>query len=244
MKRIALAALVTLSVACSAGSSSVATASLPAATCALLHEPIAGPLRTVEQSLYGFTHHGSVDVIVYMKPIASDAEVEAVRATLSADPSVKSMTYLDHDAAFSEFQSLFSDNPSIGQSLTPAETPTSFKIALTDVIKTQPFRESVSSLPGVYNVIDPVDSIHKAMVAAAAVIRPKLDALLQSGGSAALVDVVREDQQLYAALEQDSSAPLYGPGGVLSNDQLTRLTADSDTLRSEISRDCKDGASS
>src|SRR6476469_5217595 len=67
--------------------------------------------------------HGDIGTIVYMNATASQDQIDAVGRALDSNPHVQSKTYLDHDAAFKEFQDLFFDNQAIRESLTPQETP-------------------------------------------------------------------------------------------------------------------------
>jgi hypothetical protein len=202
------------------------------------------PLGTIGDALRGFLFRGPSDVIVYVNAKAQPSEVDALRVRFQKDPLVKSMTYLDHDAAFAEFQSLFSNQPAISNSLTSAETPTSFKILLTDVTREEDFRSSVVNLPAVFGVIDASGTIRKEMTAVGAELKPKLQALLSSGGTPAMIQLVIINQRLYAALDKNPSARLFGAGGVIGDDEVAHLSSVADTFRLEMSRDCNAGGSS
>src|SRR5882724_2460480 len=134
MRRLAAAMFLTLVIACS-GSPSSTLAALPPRTCALLEAPLTAPeFGIVAAALPAFVFRGGrADVIVYVNADAPDNFVDALRAQIESDSSVKSMTYLDHDAAYAEFSSLFSNQPAIAKSLTPNDTPTSFTVVLTDL---------------------------------------------------------------------------------------------------------------
>src|SRR5258707_9364401 len=67
--------------------------------------------------------HGDISTIVYMNAKASQDQVDAVGRAIDTNPHVQSKTYLDHDAAFKEFQDLFFDQPAIRDSLTAPDTP-------------------------------------------------------------------------------------------------------------------------
>jgi cell division transport system permease protein len=107
--------------------------------------------------------HGDIGTIVYMNAKASQDQVDAVARAIDANPHVQSKTYLDHDAAFKEFQELFFDQPAIAHSLTPPDTPTSYKVKLKDATfeVVQSLDDQFSKLPGVYSVIAPSDQVKR-----------------------------------------------------------------------------------
>src|SRR5581483_6542688 len=75
---------------------------------------------------------GDVQTIVYMDAHASQDQIDAVGRALDQNPHVKSKNYLDHDAAYAEFREIFADDPALRDSLTPADTPTSYKVQVRD----------------------------------------------------------------------------------------------------------------
>jgi cell division transport system permease protein len=98
-----------------------------------------------------------------MNAKATQDQVDAVRRALDTNPHVQSTIYLDHDAAFKEFQQLFFDQPAISKSLTPEETPTSYKVKLKDANfeVVQALHDQFVKLPGVYDVIAPSDAVKR-----------------------------------------------------------------------------------
>src|SRR3954463_3605270 len=76
--------------------------------------------------------HGDIQTIVFLNATASQDQVDAVGRALDENPHVQSKHYLDHDAANKEFHDLFYKEQDIANSLTPAETPTSYKVQLKD----------------------------------------------------------------------------------------------------------------
>jgi cell division transport system permease protein len=117
--------------------------------------------RGVENANVRF--HGDIQTIVYMQAKATQDQVDAVGRAIDTNPHVKSKRYLDHDAAYAEFQQLFFDQPEIVKSLTAAETPTSFKLQLKDADASvvQSLQEQFKTLPAVYEVIAPTDQVKK-----------------------------------------------------------------------------------
>jgi cell division transport system permease protein len=107
--------------------------------------------------------HGDISTIVYMNAKASQDQVDAVGRAIDANPHVQSRIYLDHDAAYKEFQDLFFDQPAIVHSLTAVDTPTSYKLKLKDANfeVVQSLDDQFSKLPGVYSVIAPSDAVKR-----------------------------------------------------------------------------------
>jgi cell division transport system permease protein len=108
--------------------------------------------------------HGGIESVVFMTAHATQDQIDAVDRALKANPHVESATYLDHDASYAQFRQLFIDQPEIANSLTPADTPTTFKIKLSgdatsDVVAS--IHDQFKALPGVYDVVAPTDAVKK-----------------------------------------------------------------------------------
>jgi cell division transport system permease protein len=116
----------------------------------------------------GVTHsnvrfRGDVQTIVYMKADASQEQIDAVARALGENPHVKSQRYLNHQEAWEEFRLIFDDEPAIRDSLTPEETPTSYKIQVKDASfeVVQSLQAQFKTLPGVHEVVAPTDNVKK-----------------------------------------------------------------------------------
>jgi cell division transport system permease protein len=98
-----------------------------------------------------------------MKANASQDQVDAVGRSLDQNPHVQLTSYLDHDAAYKEFRELFFDQPAIANSLTPPDTPTSYKVKLKDANfeVVQALHDQFVKLPGVYEVVAPSDAVKR-----------------------------------------------------------------------------------
>jgi cell division transport system permease protein len=108
--------------------------------------------------------HGNIQTIVYMKPDASQAQVDLVGAQLKQNPHVASTIYLDHHAAHQEFEEIFYDDPAIRNSLPEEATPTSYKLKFTGEANAevvQSIKDQFTKLPGVQEVIAPTDQVRK-----------------------------------------------------------------------------------
>lgn len=102
-----------------------------------------------------------VEFIVFLNPDASEAERSSVTNKLNSSPEIDRFTFVDKEAAFVEFQSMFRDSDQIRESVAIADMPPSFRIVPespeSDVVETlaDGFRDD----PGVFEVVAAVDTI-------------------------------------------------------------------------------------
>ena len=106
---------------------------------------------------------GGVEFIVFMNPDATQEQIDSVQRDLDDNPQVELSTYLDHDAAYAEFRTLFErDSPELVESVTPDALPTSFKVKPTqanaDVVRA--LQAEFQEKPGVREVVAATDTIH------------------------------------------------------------------------------------
>jgi cell division transport system permease protein len=102
---------------------------------------------------------GGVTLEVFMNVKATQDQINAVGAKLSADPNVKHVEHFDHQRAFEEFQKIFRRNPDITRDITAADLPESFRVApkraeLTDTVKAE-----FQTQPGVKEVTTPGEAL-------------------------------------------------------------------------------------
>ena len=95
---------------------------------------------------------GGVELSIFMKPDASDTQVDAVRSQLDGLPGVKKVTFVDHDAAFKEMKDLFADQPNVVQTLKPEDAPTSFRVVPSKAELVDSIGGRFTDQPGVYRV--------------------------------------------------------------------------------------------
>lgn len=92
---------------------------------------------------------GGVEFELFMVVGATDNDIADVDVALTDDPDVARFEFLDQDAAYSEFQNLFSDDPSLLESVRPEDLPVSFRVVPTDPELTDAIVERTANLPGV-----------------------------------------------------------------------------------------------
>ncbi len=102
-----------------------------------------------------------VEFIVFLNPDATEAETTSVTNKLDSSPEIRQSTFVDKEAAFVEFQSMFRDSDQIRESVAVADMPPSFRVVPvnpeSDVVETlaDGFRDD----PGVFEVVAAVDTI-------------------------------------------------------------------------------------
>jgi cell division transport system permease protein len=72
--------------------------------------------------------HG-VELEIFMKPDASQAQIDDMRAKLDGNNNeIKSYRYLNHQDAYEEFKKIFAEQPALIQTTTPEVLPPSFRV--------------------------------------------------------------------------------------------------------------------
>jgi hypothetical protein len=94
----------------------------------------------------------ATDVAVYMRIGAIDADVQAVRDVLTASPDVARFSYVDSDAAYRDFASIYACNPGLVRSIQPEDLPVSFRVISTSPEATERLDTSLASASGVESV--------------------------------------------------------------------------------------------
>jgi cell division transport system permease protein len=113
--------------------------------------------RTVDHGTNKWKH--GVELEIFMQVKASQAQIDAVRDQLKADPNVKSQRFLDHDAAYAEFKKLFADQPVLVENETPAGLPTSFRVVPVKPEFTTVIGNSFQNVPGVDQINTPAKEV-------------------------------------------------------------------------------------
>lgn len=69
-----------------------------------------------------------VEVIVYVKPEATQEQIAAIGEELKRSSEVETVEFVGVEATFKDFQELFKDDPQIRENVSPADLPQSFRI--------------------------------------------------------------------------------------------------------------------
>ena len=71
---------------------------------------------------------GGVELSIFMLPEASPSQNEAIERDLAQMPEVKKVTYVDQQAAFSEFKRMFANSPDLVESVEAKDLPPSYRV--------------------------------------------------------------------------------------------------------------------
>ncbi len=96
---------------------------------------------------------GGVQLAVFMQPQAPLDQTQAVAQRLGAMQEVKRTTYCNQTCSFSEFRTMFANQPDLVQSATAADLPPSFRVVARDAQHVEQVGSAVRSYPGVRNVV-------------------------------------------------------------------------------------------
>jgi len=72
-------------------------------------------------------------VIAFIKTDASDADITNLQTKLTADPHIKDMKYVSKEDALGIYKNATSDNPLLGQLVSPSIFPASLEFSVTDL---------------------------------------------------------------------------------------------------------------
>ena len=102
---------------------------------------------------------GGVELSVFMRPDASDGQIQAVERELKATPEMKSFKFVDKAAALKEYQSYFQDNADLIDVVTKDDLPTSFRIVPRKAELAEAIGHRFETRPGVSEVVFAKDEI-------------------------------------------------------------------------------------
>jgi cell division transport system permease protein len=102
---------------------------------------------------------GGAELSVFMKPDATQQQIDAVRVELGNLPEVKGTNYVDKPAAYKEAQTLFASQPDTLSSLSVEAMPTSFRVVPVKTEFIESIGDSVETRPGVSTVAYAKDAI-------------------------------------------------------------------------------------
>ena len=102
---------------------------------------------------------GGVELSVFMKPDASQSQIDAVKSQLDSMPSVKRYSYVDKPAAFKEMKDLFADQPNVVDTLTVDAAPPSYRVVPTKAELVDSIGGRFKDQPGVREVVYAKDAI-------------------------------------------------------------------------------------
>ncbi|MCU1456325.1 MAG: cell division protein [Actinomycetia bacterium] len=98
---------------------------------------------------------GGVRLEAFMNVDATQTQIDGVNAALKSYTNVKSYKYLNKQDALVEFKILFANQPALVNNVSPADLPTSFRVAPAKAEFTNQIANELTRLPGVNKVNTP-----------------------------------------------------------------------------------------
>lgn len=71
---------------------------------------------------------GGVELSIFMNPEVATTQKEGIEAELKAMPEVRRVTFVDQEAAFEEFRTMFENSPDLVESVSAKDLPPSFRV--------------------------------------------------------------------------------------------------------------------
>lgn len=98
---------------------------------------------------------GGIEFVIFLRPDASQDQIDAVRRDLEDSPDVANIEFVDKAAAFEEFKVLFSDSPEMVTSVQAEDLPPSFRVEPVDkdVLAVEALGSQFSDKSGVDSVV-------------------------------------------------------------------------------------------
>ena len=96
---------------------------------------------------------GGVELEIFMQPNASPGESAAVERQLSQMSDVKSFRYMNQQASYREFKKMFANQPTMVDSVTPADLPPSYRVVPTQASEASAIGAQFQNYPGVKQVV-------------------------------------------------------------------------------------------
>ena len=102
-----------------------------------------------------------VEFIVFLNPDASQIEIDAINAKISANPEIAGASFVNKQQAFDEFNSLFQDSEQMRQVVSVDDMPPSFRVVPlnTDSTVVEALADGFRADPGVFEVVAAIDTI-------------------------------------------------------------------------------------
>ncbi|MGH2724482.1 MAG: permease-like cell division protein FtsX [Actinomycetota bacterium] len=111
-----------------------------------------------------------VEVSVFLRDDASEAEIQALGEKVNAIPEVERSFFETREEAWENFQELFRDSPALIQNVDPEALPQSYRIKLTDPAKFEVIRARLAGEPAINEVRDE-QAVLKKLLAVTGVLR-------------------------------------------------------------------------
>jgi cell division transport system permease protein len=99
-------------------------------------------------------YYGNIEVSVFLRGDATEAQRQAIDAAISSNPLVEKRTYESREEALKRFQELWKDSPQFVDSVGANSLPESFRIKLKNPETYQTFTDQLKGMQGIDEIQD------------------------------------------------------------------------------------------
>ncbi|MEM9203035.1 MAG: permease-like cell division protein FtsX [Actinomycetota bacterium] len=104
---------------------------------------------------------GGIEFVVWMNPEATAEQNANILDAITTSPEIRDFTFVDQNAAYEEFQEIFSDTPELIEVVTPEAMPPSYRVVPVDpdADVVEELANQFTGRPGVKTVVSANDTI-------------------------------------------------------------------------------------
>jgi cell division transport system permease protein len=96
---------------------------------------------------------GGVELNIFLNPDVAQTQRDGIQAQLESDPAVRKVTFVDQEAAYEEFKTMFSNSPDMVESVTAQDLPPSFRVVPRQPELVETIGEKFTAREGVKEVV-------------------------------------------------------------------------------------------
>lgn len=110
----------------------------------------------------------NIEVSIFLETEVTEEQKTAIQAELDADPLIESVTYVNKEEAYEDFEEMFRDSPDLISAIDPKVLPESYRLKLVNPQEYEAIGEQYAEIEGVDQVVDKssvLDKIFKLFAA-------------------------------------------------------------------------------
>ena len=96
---------------------------------------------------------GGVELNIFLNPDVAETQRDAILQELNSRPDVRKVTFVDQEAAYDEFKTMFEASPDMVESVSPQDLPPSFRVVPRQPEFTETIGEQFNGREGVKEVV-------------------------------------------------------------------------------------------
>jgi cell division transport system permease protein len=132
-------------------------------------------------------YYEQVQVTIFVKKDATDAQKAALNSDLVADPLVAHVEFEDKEKAFQRFQEIYKDAPDLVQSTPRDSMPESYRVKLKDPNQFDAIKAKFATKDGVESIIDQKELLEKVFSVIGSLQKLSLIIAIVQGAAALLL---------------------------------------------------------